>query len=49
MSVPQKMNIDFYKSIKKTQDDSLKKGGCLLDADALASHVSIAPPSSMAD
>jgi hypothetical protein len=40
-SVPQKMTADFYKGVSKTMDDRMKDPRCLLDADALASHVSI--------
>jgi hypothetical protein len=43
------MNEDFYKGIQKVQDDSMKNGGGLLDADALASHISIYPESSVAN
>jgi hypothetical protein len=39
------MNDDFYRGISSTQSESMKGGGGLLDADALASHISIYPAS----
>jgi hypothetical protein len=35
------MTADFYKGVSKTMEDRMKDPRCLLDADALASHVSI--------
>jgi hypothetical protein len=41
LSVSQKMTTDFYKGVSKTMEERMKDPRCLLDADALASHVSI--------
>lgn len=41
VSAAQKMTTEFYNSIQKTMDERMKDPRCLIDAESLASHVSI--------
>jgi len=41
VSLAQKMTTDFYNGIQRTMDEKIKDPRCLIDAEALASHVTM--------